>query len=215
MYALAVLTLLQVPRVNPDGGYREHPVRALAAGMRYTAQDAVLAGMIIVAMARFLFSGGYSTYMPKFAEEVLHFDAAGLGKLQAAPGLGALLASLGMASLRDYKHKGRLLLGTGIGMGAVLILYGMTRNVPLVFAMLVVLGACGNILRVANQTILQTGCDALPRSGSEPVWHGHGRRAAPQRADGRPRGYLRRAGGGDAAGGTPGGGVRRPRVVPP
>ncbi len=163
VYALAVLTLLQVPRVNPDGGYREHPVRALAAGMRYTAQDAVLAGMIIVAMARFLFSGGYSTYMPKFAEEVLHFDAAGLGKLQAAPGLGALLASLGMASLRDYKHKGRLLLGTGIGMGAVLILYGMTRNVPLVFAMLVVLGACGNILRVANQTILQTGCDARYR----------------------------------------------------
>lgn len=163
IYALTVLALLQVPHVRPDGTYREPPARALAAGMRYTARDVVLQGMIIIAMARFLLSMGYNTYMPKFADEVLHFDAAGLGLLLSVPGLGALLASLFMAALRDYRFKGRLLLGVGLGMGFVMILFSVTRNVPLVFLLLVILGACGNILRVLNQTILQTGCDARYR----------------------------------------------------
>jgi MFS family permease len=163
VYALTVLALLQVPRVTPTAGYREPPARALAAGLRYTARDVVLQGMIIIAMARFLLSMGYNTYMPKFADEVLHFDAAGLGLLLSAPGLGALLASLGMATLRDYAHKGRLLLGVGLAMGGVLILFAMVRNVPLVFLLLIVLGACGNILRVLNQTILQTCCEARYR----------------------------------------------------
>ena len=163
MYALAVLALFQVPRVAPDGHYREPAARALTAGLGYTARDAVLSSMIVIAMARFLLSMGYSTYMPKFADEVLHYDAAGLGMLLAAPGLGALLASLTMASLRNYAHKGRLLLGTGIGMGAALMLFGLMRSAAVVFVMLIVLGACGNILRVINQTILQMGCEARYR----------------------------------------------------
>jgi MFS family permease len=163
VYVLTVLALLQVPRVAPTAGYREPPVRALAAGLQYTARDVVLQGMIIIAMARFLLSMGYNTYMPKFADEVLHFDAAGLGLLLSAPGLGALLASLWMAALRDYQNKGRLLLGVGIGMGGVLTLFAATRSVPVVFLLLIVLGAFGNILRVLNQTILQTCCDAQYR----------------------------------------------------
>jgi len=160
VYAVAVLALLKVPRGAPGATYHENPVHALTAGLRYTARDVVLSSMIIVSMARFLFSMGYSTYMPKFADEVLHFDAAGLGYLQAAPGVGALAASLAMASLRDYRHKGPLLLITGIAMGGILMLFGFVQSAAAVFIMLIILGACGNVLRVTNQTILQMGCDA-------------------------------------------------------
>ncbi len=160
VYGVAVLALLKIPRGSPEATYHENPARALAAGLRYTARDTVLMSMIVISMARFLLSMGYSTYMPKFADEVLHFDAAGLGMLLAAPGLGALVASLAMASLRDYRHKGSLLLVAGLAMGGLLMLFAVAQSAGAVFAILVALGACGNILRVTNQTILQTGCEA-------------------------------------------------------
>lgn len=156
VYLFLLWTLTRVPTGTAAPVHHEPPLRALAEGLRYTARSPVLAAMFVVAMARFLFSMSYTTFMPKFADEVLGFDAAGLGLLLAAPGLGGLLASLSVASLRDYRHKGRLLLSAGLTMGGLLVAFGLARAIPLVFVLLVLLGGCGGVVRILNQTIMQT-----------------------------------------------------------
>jgi MFS family permease len=163
IYLATVVALMMLPAVPADTAYREPPLRALAEGVRYTARDVVLQTMIIVAFARFLLSMSYATYMPKFASEVLGYEAAGLGLLLSAPGVGALIASLSMAALRDFRHKGSLLLWTGIIMGGLLVGFGLARSPWLVFLLLILLGACGNILRVANQALLQGCCEGRYR----------------------------------------------------
>ena len=118
IYALTVLALLQVPHVRPDGTYREPPARALAAGMRYTARDVVLQGMIIIAMARFLL---------RWLQH-LHAQACRRGAPFRRRGWGCCLgAGLGRcwppcSQLRDYRFKG-LRSGVGLGMGFVMILF--------------------------------------------------------------------------------------------
>jgi len=156
IYLLALLALRHLPASPVDRAGFEPPLRAMAEGLRYVVGSRLLAAMVAVALARFLFAMSYRTFMPKFADEVLRFDAAGLGLLLSAPGLGALVASVSVASLRDYRYKGLLLMITGLASGMVLVLLSVVRCVPLVFLLFAALGGLTNVLRILNQTIMQT-----------------------------------------------------------
>ena len=102
----------------------------------------------------------YRTMMPKYARDVMGLDASGLGTLTAAPGVGSLISSLIMASLGDFKRKGKLLLVAGIVMGLALVWFANTQALILVLILLAVVGAASNVCMVTNRTSLQISCDA-------------------------------------------------------
>jgi predicted MFS family arabinose efflux permease len=93
--------------------------------------------------------------MPIFAKEVLHSDAFGFGALMSAPGIGAVIGTLTVASQRNVERKGHLLLATLIIVGASLILFSMSRNFVLSFMLLVVNGGAQMVFMTTNQTLLQ------------------------------------------------------------
>jgi predicted MFS family arabinose efflux permease len=86
-------------------------------------------------------------------------DASGLGILVAAPGVGSLISSLTMASLGDFKNKGKLLLIAGIVMGLALVAFSNTQSFVLVLILLAIVGATSNVCMVSNRTLLQLNCD--------------------------------------------------------
>jgi predicted MFS family arabinose efflux permease len=102
----------------------------------------------------------YRTLMPKYARDVMQLDASGLGILVAAPGVGSLISSLALASLGDFQSKGKLLLGSGIVLGAGLVLFANTQSFILVLLLLGIVGATSNICMVTNRILLQVNCDA-------------------------------------------------------
>ncbi|HUV93393.1 MAG TPA: MFS transporter [Anaerolineae bacterium] len=61
-----------------------------------------------------------------------------------------------MASLGDFRGKGRLLLVTGVILGACLAMLVNVLTLPLVFFFLMLVGASGNACMVLNNTLLQT-----------------------------------------------------------
>ena len=85
-------------------------------------------------------------------------DATGLGILTAAPGVGSLISSLVLASLGNFRGKGRLLLGGGIAMGLALVLFANAQGFWLVLFLLAVVGAAGNVCMVTNQALIQINC---------------------------------------------------------
>jgi MFS family permease len=93
--------------------------------------------------------------MPKYAQDVLGMDAAGLGFLMAAPGVGGLISSLATASLGDFRGKGRLLGAAGIAFGVALVLFANIPSLVPVLLLLAVVGAAGNACMVSTNCLLQ------------------------------------------------------------
>jgi MFS family permease len=159
LYAIAFLTLIRLPytgRADPGNGSVWSDLRE---GLGYLRACPILVPLLGLVFARGLLAMPYRTFMPKYAQDVMGLDAQGLGTLMAAPGAGSLISSLVLASLGNFRGKGRLLLGSGIVLGLALVFFSNTPSFVLVLVFLVVVGAMGNVCMVTNQTLLQVNCD--------------------------------------------------------
>jgi len=109
-----------------------------------------------ITLAQVLLAMPYQTFLPVFAEDVFAVSASGLGLLQAAVGVGAMVGSLGVASLGDFRRKGGLLLAAGLALRGGLLLFAYVPSFYLALVTLALVGAAGNVCMVANFTLLQT-----------------------------------------------------------
>jgi len=159
-YVLAVFSLTRLPRTGLRGDPSATSVWAdLWEGVRYIGSRSILLTLLGMVLVRVLLGMPYRTFMPKYAQEVMGMDAAGLGMLMAAPGLGGLVSSLITASLGDFRGKGRLLLASGVVMGGSIFLFANTSSLLPVLLFLGFVGAASNACMVANNTLLQSNCD--------------------------------------------------------
>jgi MFS family permease len=113
--------------------------------------------LLVITLSRVLLGMPYQTFLPVFSEDIFGMGASGLGLLQSAAGVGAMAASLWVASLGDFRRKGGLLLAAGLILGGGLLLFSQAPTFALALAALVVVGAAGNVCMVTNFTLLQTG----------------------------------------------------------
>lgn len=158
LYVGALFTISQLPRTGASDTTRNNVWQNLSLGVRYLWERPVIMTLMGLALVRVLFAMPYSTLMPKYARDVLNFDARGLGALSAAPGIGSLISALRLAALGNYQGKGKLLLTAGMMMGAFLILFAVSRQSVLVFLALVIVGYANNSCMVSNQTLVQSNC---------------------------------------------------------
>jgi len=159
LYVWALFTLTRLPDTGIKATSRGSVLADLRAGLAYARLTPVLMTLLGVALGRVFLAMSYRTLMPKFAEDVLGYGASGLGLLMAMPGVGSLAASLWVASLGDFRGKGRLLLLAGAAMGISLAAFVSFRHIVPVGLFLALVGAGGNVCMVANQTLLQLNCD--------------------------------------------------------
>lgn len=79
------------------------------AGVQYMRNQRTILIMVSLVGVSQLFGFAYSVLLPAYAADVLHVGQTGLGSLNAATGVGALIASLIVASLAHSREKGWLL----------------------------------------------------------------------------------------------------------
>jgi len=156
LYAFIVFFLLRLPLTPPSGGERTSVLQELAEGLRYIRARMVVVILLVITLSRVLLGMPYQTFLPVFAEDVFGMGASGLGLLQAAVGTGAMVGSLGVASLGDFRRKGGLLLAAGLALGGALLLFAHAPSFNLALAALILVGAAGNVCMVTNFTLLQT-----------------------------------------------------------
>jgi predicted MFS family arabinose efflux permease len=160
LYLVVFLTLFKLPLTGTSDPGTRSVWADLYDGARYLRTCPVLIPLLALVFARGFLAMPYRTLMPKYAQDVMGLDASGLGVLVAAPGVGSLISSLVLASLGDFRGKGKLLLGAGVVMGLALVLFANTQVFLLVLVLLAIVGAAGTICMVANRTLLQVNCDA-------------------------------------------------------
>jgi MFS family permease len=156
LYILIAFFLLHLPLTPPSDRQRGSVLVELKEGLRYVRARAMVVVLLVMSLFRILLAMPYQTFLPVFAEDVFGMGASGLGLLQSAAGVGAMVASLWVASLGDFRRKGGLLLVAGLILGGSLLLFSQAPNFTLALAALVLVGAAGNVCMVANFTLLQT-----------------------------------------------------------
>lgn len=126
-------------------------------GLRYLRHDRTVLQMLIVSMIPVILAMPYVQFLPVFQRDVFQVGPTGLGLMGTAQGAGAVVGALTVASLGNYQYKGRVLVGSAIGFGAMLALFGAIAGPNTFIPSLVVLaftGAFGTAFMAFSQALI-------------------------------------------------------------
>ena len=146
------LTILQVPATGPATHAKNRG--SVFDGMRFVVARPVMLASLSLDLVAILF-GGVVALLPIFAKDVFHGDADTLGWLRAAPALGAAAMAVWLGRNPIQRAAGKLLLGSVVLFGVVTVIFGLSTNLILSIAMLVVAGAADEVSVVVRQCIVQ------------------------------------------------------------
>ena len=146
-----------VSRIQPREAQRSLEPRSLQtvlAGIRFVWRTELLFAAITLDLFAVLL-GGCTALLPAYCKEILFVGETGFGVLRAAPAIGAFAMALLMAHRLPMQRPGRALLWSVAGFGMATIVFGLSEDVYLSFAMLFLIGAFDNISVVIRGTLMQ------------------------------------------------------------
>jgi MFS family permease len=147
-------------RVRLAGGAPAHDGRHLVAqfaeGFSFVAHNFVFASLIALALFNSLFAMSYLTLLPIFADTYFAAGSTGYGVLNAAHGVGALFASLSIATIAHLIHeKGRSLLAGAVCLGLILVAFAYAPGMWVAVPLLVLVGFSNTFYLMQVSTYLQ------------------------------------------------------------
>jgi len=101
----------------------------------------------------------YTQFMPLFARDILHVGAPGLGVLLMAPGAGAILGGLTLASITRFPRPHQLLIFLAAGFGSSIMLFAASENFLLSLLCLFFAGGFQTTFLSSIATLLQVYTD--------------------------------------------------------
>jgi MFS family permease len=134
----------------------------ILAGFRYVWSSRLLLGAISLDLFVVLL-GGATALLPIFAHDLLRTGPQGLGALRAAPALGALAVSVWL-TFRPVLRRPGVLMFLGVAVyGVSTVIFGLSRNLFLSMAALMVVGASDMVSVVIRSSMLQLATPASMR----------------------------------------------------
>jgi MFS family permease len=153
--AAAIIFTSFLPRTSPLQSKRNSVLIDIKEGFKYIVSHKTILLILIFLVASILLAMPFQMLMPIFAKDILKVGVEGQGTLMSLSGLGAILASLTLASIPS-RNRGIMLLVSNIIMGTALVLFAFSVSWPLSLGMMVFVG----IGRIGNNTsgtaLLQT-----------------------------------------------------------
>jgi len=125
----------------------EKPTRImedLHGGLRYMRGEPALRMLTLLVFLSTFLALPLVTFLPVFARDVLTGPSAPetkLAGLMSAQGLGAIAGALVVAGLGRFRHMGRALLAVQAGFGLLIVLFAITRSLPVSYLLLFMSGA--------------------------------------------------------------------------
>jgi MFS family permease len=151
---VAVLATLRI-KASAKARPRE-PVNldTVLAGFKYIWREKIILGSISLDLFAVLL-GGAVALLPVFAQEILKTGPWGLGLLRSAPAVGAAAMALFLAYRPLRRKAGRSMLWCVAGFGVCTVLFGISHNLALSLAALVLVGATDMVSVIVRGTLIQ------------------------------------------------------------
>lgn len=147
-----IFTAAIPPKPQTMPRIKESLIKSIGTGWRFLFRTQPL----WTAMALDLFSvffGGAIILLPIYASDILHIGAKGLGLLNAAPSLGALIMTLIATHHPPIERAGRNLLLAIAGFGVSIIIFAFSKNFPLSIAALFFSGVFDGVSMVIRRSM--------------------------------------------------------------
>jgi MFS family permease len=125
-------------------------------GFRFIRRKKLILGSISLDLFAVLL-GGAVALLPVYAREILNTGAYGLGLLRGAPSAGAVVMAIVLAHWPLRRRAGLTMLACVFGFGVFTIVFGLSRNIALSLAALILLGACDMVSVIVRHTLVQLG----------------------------------------------------------
>ena len=155
----AIIFTTFLPKFTPTPRQKS-VLNDISEGFLYIVHHRTIWIILVFFVASVLLAMPFQMLLPIFAKDILKVGVAGQGNLMSASGLGAIIASLIMASLPS-KRRGITLLISNILMGAALVIFAFSVSWLLSLSMMLMVG----IARIGNNTagtaLLQTHTDPV------------------------------------------------------
>jgi MFS family permease len=132
------------------------PLANLKEGLAYVWSNPIVFALMSAALVPRIFAMPFQTLMPVFQKDVLQVGPEGLGMLLAAPGLGALLAGLTLATLSSrIRRQGIFMLASLVMLGIMMNLFSWSTSFPVAITALIGEGAFQIFYMATTNTMLQ------------------------------------------------------------
>jgi MFS family permease len=140
---------------NPAGTLPQTKVSwdTLLAGFRFIGGCQAVLGAMLLDLVSTLF-GGVNALLPIYARDILEVGAWGAGVLRSAPALGALIAAAVLARSPVRRSAGVYMFVGFAVVGAATIVFGLSSNLFLSIAALMVMGSGDMLSSVVRQTLI-------------------------------------------------------------
>jgi MFS family permease len=155
LFTAALLCLFLIgPVPRPEVDRDRHPIRQMIDGLSYVRTNRLVLGAITLDLFA-VFLAGATALLPIYARDILQVGSEGLGKLSAAPAVGATLTALFFSFRPLTTNVGAKMLGGVIVFGAATIVFGLSRSFPLSLAALFVVGAADMFSVFVRSSLIQ------------------------------------------------------------
>jgi MFS family permease len=126
----------------------------IVAGYKFIWTRPVILGAITLDLVAVLL-GGATALLPVFAKDIFMTDAWGVGVLRSMSSVGSIIAALVLANYPLRTHVGRTMFFCVIVFGLCTIGFGLSTNIVMAGAFLLVLGAVDMVSVVIRQSLIQ------------------------------------------------------------
>ncbi len=153
--SLGGILALYIRNIRTTQSREDSVLRAMLEGLKYVKGQQVLWGLLVVGVI-INFTGWpmHTSLMPIFARDVLGTDSAGLGILMSAFGIGALIGSSVLASVRNLKSAGKLLILSVIAWHATMLAFSASHTFYLSLSILLLTGMAFSSTQVLMLTVI-------------------------------------------------------------
>ena len=154
--SLGGILALAIGRVQLSTRSKEDSVlRAMLEGLKYVKGQQVLWAILLFSVI-INFTGWplHTSLMPIFARDVLGTDSAGLGILMSTFGIGALIGSSVLGSVRDLKSAGKLLILSVIAWHATMLAFSASHSFYVSSSILLLTGMAFSSTQVLMLTVI-------------------------------------------------------------
>ena len=157
VYIFAALSILRIKTdvIIQQDKLKSSFIKDLFSGLVYVVHHKTIRVVLFVNLIGSVFGWAFMTLMPAWARVVLDVNADDLGILLTVIGVGSLVATLGLASLSNFKYRGALLIASCLLWGLSLALISKMDQLYIVYPLLLFIGIASGIFMSLGMTLMQ------------------------------------------------------------
>ena len=154
-FLAVVVALFLIHASSPGTGGRIGLFNDVKEGLRYVSMQRTILAVMVMEATSSLF-GLDNAMLTIFARDILQVGASGLGFLQSARGLGAIVGSaLLVSTISGARNQGKVLLVSAILYGSSFALFGLSGYFPFSLFLMALVGATDVVWGATRNTVLQ------------------------------------------------------------